>query len=354
MQHPAPVSRHLRLPLLGMAIVLLALPVKASADLVILAYHHVSSDTPASTSTSPDLFRGQLDMIAELDMEVVHLTEGTRDALKGEQNSDQLRVALTFDDAYESVYTKAWPLLREKGIPFTLFVTTDALDDGTRGYMSWSQIAELAEHELVTIGNHSADHGAMIPRADETQEALKARIADSLDKAQTRIKEETGIESEIFAHPYGEFSPALTAALKERDWLGYAQHSGVLGSYSDPHNIPRFPVADAFGGLDSLKDKLTARNFPVPYDSLPDPLLADNPPVLRMTLPENWDRNRLTCFAPRQGVMSIDQVNGQKVSIQADNPLQARRSRYNCTYPAGAGRFYWLSQPWFDKTQPEG
>jgi len=345
------INRHLAT--IGLAVML---PITAQADLVILAYHHVSSDTPASTSTSPDLFRGQLEMIDELDMEVVHLKEGTKAALD-EYEDGQLRVALTFDDAYESVYTEAWPLLKEKGLPFTLFVTTDALDDKTRGYMTWEQIRELAEHELVTIGNHTSDHGAMIPRPGESDRELAARIDDALDTANKRIKEETGIEPDLFAHPYGEFSPALTEALKERDWLGYAQHSGVLGTYSDPRNIPRFPVADAFGGLDSLGDKLRARNFPVPYDELPNPLFTENPPRLEMTLPENLSPNRLSCFAPRQGAMDIEVLSengGTKVAVQADNTINARRSRYNCTYPAGDGRFYWLSQPWFDVDKPEG
>ncbi|MDX1589225.1 MAG: polysaccharide deacetylase family protein [Oleiphilaceae bacterium] len=338
------------------ALLLWTLPMSSQADLVILAYHHVSNETPASTSTTPDLFRDQLAMIEELDMKVVALEEASHQALE-EDKENPLRVALTFDDAYESVYEEAWPLLRDRGMPFTLFVTTDALDQGIDGYMSWEQVAELARHELVTIGNHSADHGAMIARPDEDTEALEKRIARSLDQAQKRIREKTGVESTLFAHPYGEFSPQLTQALEQRDWLGYAQHSGVLGPHSDPRNIPRFPMANAFGGLATLKNKLRARNFPVPHEELPDPLYRENPPTLTMPLPEGWDAGRLTCFAPGQGAMDLETLSGQgetRVQIQADKPINSRRSRYNCTYPAGDGRFYWLSQPWFNPDKPEG
>lgn len=341
---------------LFLTLALSALPLSSHGDLVILAYHHVSTETPASTSTSPELFRGQLAMIEDLDMRAVPLEEGSREALKG-NGEKPLRVALTFDDAYESVYENAWPVLREKEIPFTLFVTTDALDRDTGGYMSWEQIAELAEHPLVTIGNHSADHGAMIPRPGESVSALEDRIARSLDKAQERIREETGVESRLFAHPYGEFSPQLTQALKRREWLGYAQHSGVLGPYSDPYNIPRFPVSNAYGGLDTLKNKLRARNFPVSHEHLPNPLFSTNPPELTLPLPESWDSGRLSCFAPGQGAMDteVQSTDGvTQVQVQAKKPINARRSRYNCTYPAGDGRFYWLSQPWFDPEKPEG
>ncbi len=341
----------------AVAVLPLAMPAMAKADVSILVYHHVSETTPPSTTTSPDLFRDQLDLIEELGMEVVHLEAATSKALNG-YDDDKLRVALTFDDAYESVYTKAWPKLRERNIPFTLFVTTDALDDGTSGYMSWDEVRELAEHELVTIGNHTSDHGALIRRPDESSEELEKRVAASLDDADKRLEEELGISPELFAHPYGEFSDTLTQALKEREWYGFAQHSGVMGEQSDPRNIPRFPVADAFGGIDTLRDKLRARNFPVPYDELPSPVIGEkNPPKLAMPLPEGWDHGRLTCFAPREGAMEKDvrEDNDRTiVTVQANNRLDNRRSRYNCTYPAGGGRFYWLSQPWFNKEAPEG
>ena len=40
-------------------------------------------------------------------------------------------VAITIDDAYRSVYTEAWPRLRDAKLPFTLFVATDPVDQGT-------------------------------------------------------------------------------------------------------------------------------------------------------------------------------------------------------------------------------
>ena len=43
----------------------------AKADLVVLQYHHVDDSTPASTSTSRSLFEAQLQMIADLELEVV-------------------------------------------------------------------------------------------------------------------------------------------------------------------------------------------------------------------------------------------------------------------------------------------
>jgi len=63
----------IRTSLLAATIALLA-PASALGDVSILAYHHVSNDTPPSTSTTPDLFRDQLETIETLDMEVVSLS----------------------------------------------------------------------------------------------------------------------------------------------------------------------------------------------------------------------------------------------------------------------------------------
>ncbi|MEQ6885152.1 polysaccharide deacetylase family protein [Salicola sp. Rm-C-2C1-2] len=326
------------------------------AGVATLAYHHVSTETPPSTTTSPSLFKDQLALIEKLDLEKVSITpERIQATLKGE-DSGTMGVALTFDDAYESVYTKAWPLLKKKEIPLTVFVLSGSVGD--HGYMSWEQLQEMAEHELVTIGSHSLNHGSMLRRPRESAQAHAERIARELDQGAQRIEAQIGVKTRLYAHPYGEFSQPVLEALQERGWYGFAQHSGVIGEHSHPGAMPRFAVADAYGGIDTLGDKLKARNFPVSRANLPTPVISDNnPPLLDMTVPEGWDSAQMNCFASGEGKMGLDAepiANGLRIRARANNAIKARRSRYNCTYPAGNGRFYWLSQPWFNPQAPEG
>ena len=138
----------------------------ANADLVVLQYHHVSDSTPAATSTTPSLFEDQLGMIESLGLEVVALESGTRAALAGELDNRR-QVAITFDDAYSSVYQTAAPLLFERGFPFTVFVNTDAV--GRRGFMTWDQLAEFSTDERITIANHSTDHRHLVQRPQESE-----------------------------------------------------------------------------------------------------------------------------------------------------------------------------------------
>ncbi|GHD46366.1 Peptidoglycan/xylan/chitin deacetylase, PgdA/CDA1 family [Marinobacter persicus] len=328
---------------------LLAWPAAASADLVVLQYHHVANDTPRATSTSPELFEQQLDYLEELDLPVTPLLESTRDALDGAE-AERNRVAITFDDAYESVYHTAAPLLADRDMPYTIFVNTDAV--GRSGYMTWKQLDTLANNQRVTIANHSADHGHLARKPDEEKAAWQARINASLDQAQETLERELGQDVPMFAYPYGEFDRALEQKLERRGWLGFGQHSGAIGRYSHETRLPRFPMADAYGQIKGLRDKLMSKAFPVPAADLPDGVIDRNPPELRFPLGDKLSANRLTCFA--SGFGRIDtQINGDEVSVQAPDEITSRRFRYNCTHPAGNGSFYWLSQQWLNLDAPE-
>ena len=64
-------------------------------------------------------------------------------AIKNKIKIPDRSVSITIDDAFLSVYENAWPIFRENGIKFTLFVSTDVIDRKLPNYMSWDQIREL-------------------------------------------------------------------------------------------------------------------------------------------------------------------------------------------------------------------
>ncbi|MFN2361066.1 MAG: polysaccharide deacetylase family protein [Marinobacter sp.] len=336
-------------PRLFLMLCLAGLAISARADLVVLQYHHVSDTAPASTSTSASLFEGQLDMIEELGIDVVSLESGTRDALDGKLD-DRKQVAITFDDAYESVYDTAVPELDKRGYPYTIFVNTDAI--GSQGYMTWEQLEEVRDNDGVTIANHSEDHGHLARRPDENESDWAQRVERSLDKAQKTLADRLGTDVPMFAYPYGEFDEALESKIEEREWLGFGQQSGAIGATSGATRLPRFPMANAYGQLNSLKDKLRSKALPVDAHQLPDGVIDENPPTLSFTVPDAINTDRLTCFASGQGRVDFE-VSGDELTLKAPDSFSSRRFRYNCTHPASDGSFYWLSQQWLDLSKPE-
>ena len=53
------------------------------------------------------------------------------------QDKDKRKILLTIDDGLLSFYENAWPILREKKIPFILFVNTREV--GAYNYMNWAK-----------------------------------------------------------------------------------------------------------------------------------------------------------------------------------------------------------------------
>ncbi|GGE60153.1 polysaccharide deacetylase [Streptosporangium jomthongense] len=320
-----------------------------NADLVVLQYHHISDDTPPSTSTSISLFKAQLDMIDDLGLDVVDLHSATEGQYSDEPPADQY-IAITFDDAYESVYTKGASILQERGLPYTIFVDTAAI--GSHGYMTWEQLEELAVRDGVSIANHGAGHGHLARKQGESEADWETRVTRSLDTAQAELKKRLGTDLPLFAYPYGEFDKALEAEVAERGWYGFGQQSGAIGPLSGKTRLPRFPMANAYGQLNGLKDKLRSKAFPIDTSKLPDGIMESNPPELTLPRTDEIQPGRLTCFASGMGRIDF-KVSETSITVEAPKPFNSRRFRYNCTHPAQDGSFYWLSQQWLDLSQPE-
>ncbi|WP_417544321.1 polysaccharide deacetylase family protein [Marinobacter sp.] len=323
--------------------------VPARADLVVLQYHHISDATPPSTSTSTSLFQAQLDLIRELDIEVVDLHSATEN-LFSDNPSQRQHIAITFDDAYESVYSQGADILRDQGLPYTIFVDTAAV--GNHGYMTWAQLEELAARDGVGIANHSAGHGHLARKPGEAEADWEQRITRSLDSAQTELQQRFETVLPLFAYPYGEFDEALEAEVAKRGWYGFGQQSGAMGPLSGQTRLPRFPMANAYGQLNGLKDKLKSKAFPIDTSLLPNGIMTANPPTLVLPLTKEIKPNHLTCFASGMGRIEFE-ASDDGISVKAPKPFNSRRFRYNCTHPDDKGSFYWLSQQWLDLSQPE-
>lgn len=66
-------------------------------------------------------------------------------------------VCITFDDGYLDSYTIVYPMMKEYGFPWTLFLITD---DVGKPYnrMTWDQLREMANSHTVTIASHTLSH----------------------------------------------------------------------------------------------------------------------------------------------------------------------------------------------------
>ena len=77
---------------------------------VILMYHNISEQTPSITSVTPETFKQHLRYLEDHKYSVWPLSKVLNHLLNNKPVPART-VVLTFDDAYISVYTEAYPLL---------------------------------------------------------------------------------------------------------------------------------------------------------------------------------------------------------------------------------------------------
>jgi peptidoglycan/xylan/chitin deacetylase (PgdA/CDA1 family) len=212
------------------------------SGLLVLAYHAISPNWRHPLSTAPEMFRSQLQLLAQRGYRGVTFTEAATIP------SRDRRVAITFDDAFASAAAHGRPILDELGWPATVFVPTAAAGSrepmqwlGGVGEdvepMSWDEVEVLAGHGW-EIGSHSRTHRLL-------SELPVAEMDEELAGSREEIVERLG-RCEAISYPWGEVTASVVEAAKR---VGYASGSGLAGRFrfGDPLRVPRFAVAQADG-----------------------------------------------------------------------------------------------------------
>lgn len=336
---------------LAAALLVVAPGGRADTSAVVLMYHHVAEDTPAATSVRPEMFDRHLEYLEDNGFRVWSLPRLV-ETLQAGGHVPERTVALTFDDAYESVYEQVWPRLRERGWPFTVFVAPADVDAGHGPVADWDQLREMAADGAV-IANHSMNHGHLArPRRGEGDDDWLERVRDEIEQARTRLAEELDdAPPALFAWPYGEFSPPAQKLLEAMGLVGFGQHSGAIGPDSDFTALPRFPMAVGFDDPESFALKVHTRPLPVvdtdPASGVMDP--DERVPALEVELGEGrFAAERLACYS-QGSALEIEWFDERRrrFRVEGDEIVGAGRTRFNCTAPAtDADRWYWYSFQW--------
>ncbi len=326
----------------------LAAPLWASSA-VVLTYHRVGEGDVPSTNVTIEQFERQLDYLQQHGFNVWPLSRILTQLYSGGVLPERT-IAITFDDAYLSVYTEAFPRLQAREFPFTVFVATDPVDQKLSRYMSWSQLREV-KAAGVTVANHSKSHAYMVRYLEgETESGYQPRIKGEIAYAQQRLIDELGEAPMLFAYPYGEYSIELMTIVKSLGYYGIGQHSGAISAKSNPQALARFPINERYSGMADFALKVNSYPLAIAQQSTENPVWhGQHAPRLMITLEKGVEGvAELACYASGQGRMDIewlDKKRGRFV-IQAANPLLPGRHRYTCTAPDKARRYQWFSQLW--------
>jgi peptidoglycan/xylan/chitin deacetylase (PgdA/CDA1 family) len=164
---------------------------------------------------------------------------------------------VTFDDVYENVYHNAFPVLREYGIPATVFLATSYIDSlqpfpfddwphkgspdtppETWKPITTAQCQEMLASGLIELGTHTHTHADFSGRPDD----FRRDLSISLDELRSRF----GVTEAHLALPFGngcrlDDGPELSVAAKQcgvRCIL--TTESELVRREDDPMNWGRF------------------------------------------------------------------------------------------------------------------
>jgi len=193
---------------------------------LILCYHAVSEDWSSPLSVTPQALEDQMEYLASKGYTGVTFTEAALEDHPGNV------VAVTFDDAYDSVRQLARPILDRIGFPGTIYAPTRFMGSGKP--MTWPGIDEWIggphEQELMPmsweslrstaeagweIGSHTVSHPMLTTLRD-------AELHEELVRSREECGRMIGTTCQSIAFPYGDCDERVIEASRKAGYSAVA------------------------------------------------------------------------------------------------------------------------------------
>ena len=219
----------------------------------ILMYHMIGDMKNNSSVMTADNLRIQMQYLKDHGYHPITMQELYDYVTKGEKLPSK-PVCITFDDGYLDSYTIVYPMMKEFGYPWTLFLITD---DVGKSYnrMTWEQLKEMADSGAVTIANHTLSHPKLhnLPtRAEKENEIIGANKA---------LKYHLGIDNLWFAYPYGDYDDEVIDICKKAGIkLAVTTDAGRVHVGSYPYDLKRVYIGNNVS-LARFMERLTKDNY---------------------------------------------------------------------------------------------
>jgi peptidoglycan/xylan/chitin deacetylase (PgdA/CDA1 family) len=185
----------------------------------VLGYHDFSETLPETEMRiNTAKFRKQLEIIQQLGITVISLQDFIA-WKRGDISLPEKCVLLTFDDGWRSVYTDAFPILKEFGHPFVLYLYKNYVDGGGKA-LTTPMIKEMLANGA-TLGSHSVSHPlpSMVRRKHaEGPEKFEAYLRVEMGQSKDFLKSKFRVPVPTYAYPGGFFTEEMLTLAPE---LGY-------------------------------------------------------------------------------------------------------------------------------------
>ncbi len=209
----------------------------------VLGYHNFSETKPVTDMLMrTSEFREQMEYIRQAGLTVISMQEFLEWRF-GARELPAECVLITLDDGWRSVYTDAYPILREYGYPFTIFLYTSYLH-GRGSSMDHEMIREMQKNGA-TVGSHSVNH--CYPREWKAtqakgEEAYAAKVDKELGESHDKLSALFGTVN-TYCYPGGYVTKPMLDRLPGYGYVAaFTVIPGKVTSTEDPWQIHRYMI----------------------------------------------------------------------------------------------------------------
>lgn len=212
-------------------------------DTVVLCYHAVSDDWPIDLTIRPATLEQQVRWLLDRGYAPATFHQAVF------APPSRKTFAVTFDDAWRSIYTLGLPVLSALGVPATVFAVTEPTGPPTRLLrgpileqylggphehelmpMSWDELGEVADAGW-EVGSHTVTHPYLTDVDD-------AQLRVELGESKARVEEMLGRPCPTIAYPSGSFDRRVMRFTEE---AGYDLAAALPASFSWAPELLAYP-----------------------------------------------------------------------------------------------------------------
>jgi len=273
-------------------------------------FHKTKDETPMLISTAR--FRKQMELIKSTGIPVITLAQFLA-WRRGEGEIPPQSILITMDDGWRSVYSEAFPIMKELRLPFTIFLYKNYVGANRGGRaMSLNMIKEMLKSGLCSIGSHSVSHpfpSDVKKQVAAGAEAFEKFLRIEMEQSKVFLDEKFQTQVTTYAYPGGYHTPEMHVMA---DKVGYDHlftvEPGKVRRNSSKYALPRYIVFgnnnQAFEAALSFKNgnfspPLLPVELPHPTSPNPNDLVANRLPEISANL------HKLANLDPESLVMRV-------------------------------------------------
>lgn len=240
-----------------------------SAMVSILLYHDFVERIPRNEMmVSVPVFRAQLQALKDANIPVIPMS----DVLawkKGEKNIPEEAVVITLDDGWLGVHEFAFPILKEFGYPFTIYLYKKYVNSGGRS-MTLEQIDEMLKYGA-ELGSHTISHQPLDAKKGKTEEQYQQWLNEEIVESKKWLEETFNVPCRTLAYPYGNKTEAIVEMAMKAGYDAAVTVNPQKVTWDTPNGkLPRFTqlgdkdvnfkLATSFRGNNDLSNSKFIKN----------------------------------------------------------------------------------------------